>query len=268
MYWIKKVSFTLFVLVVSFAIYTLVDHKNTLQDPVLKNSLDLLGKQLFAKMADDQDREDAEKYYFNFVNDLEKNKVTEQEIEHFVTVALNYNARDTIHSSSALLQELRNIPAPPPKSQVWVSSSDTNTIDVNLEIDLPDWKENSTEFANRVHDLVMFQHTLNHVYSDSLIHLNGRPMAFSRRKDGKGVSVNMHPKVMRIIKRQSQELTKKKLEQQQNWLKEKKREQHEFEKMELEKIHQLAKLESLLVRLEQEKALMSDTLAVIIPHND
>ena len=268
MYWIKKVSFTLFVLVVSFAIYTLVDHKNTFQDPVLKNSLDLLGKQLFAKMANDENKEDAEKYYFNFVKDLEKNNITEQEIEHFVTVALNYNARDTIHSSSALLHELRNLPAPPPKSQVWVSSSDTNTIDVNLEIDLPDWKENRTQFASRVHDLVMFQHTLNHVYSDSLVHFDGRPMVFSRRKDGKGVSVNMDPKFMRIIKRQSQELTKKTGEQQQQWLKEKKREQREFEKLEREKIQQLAKLESLLVRLEKEKALMSDTLAVNLPHND
>ncbi len=268
MYWIKKVSFTVFVLVVSFAIYTLVDHKNTLQDPVLRNSLDLLGKQLFAKMADDKDRKDAETYYFNFVENVEKNKVTEQEIEHFVTVALNYNARDTIRSSSALLQELRNPPAPPPKSQVWVSSSDTNTIDVNLEIDLPDWKENSNEFANRVHDLVMFQQTLNHVYSDSLEHFDGRPMVFSRRKDGKGVSVNMHPRVMRIIKRQSQELAKTSLDQQQRWVKEKKREQCEFEKLELERIHQLAKLESLLVRLEKEKAMMSDTLAVNIPHND
>lgn len=128
----KKTLVTIFVLAVSITIFYFLVNDQGLKANILRTTLDLFGKQLFALVPDGEQKEKLQLLYGNFMHKAETDQVPPEEVERVAATILNLTNQDAPIPADAAISALAfsfsDLPSPPgdavfpaPKPETWTT---------------------------------------------------------------------------------------------------------------------------------------------------
>ena len=107
---LKKMFAGLFVLLVSTAIFYFLIKDQNLKTDILRTTLDLFGKQLFAVVPEGEQKVSLQRLYDDFMRKAENQEVPPEEIERVAAAILNLANRDTVISADVAMSALALAP--------------------------------------------------------------------------------------------------------------------------------------------------------------
>jgi len=106
MTFIKKILYTLLILIISTGIFFIIENDRNVKEDILSKTLELFGQQLFAMVPEGAQKVVLKKQYEDFVRKAKNREIPPQQIEQVAVSILNMTSQDTIRNAEEILLEL------------------------------------------------------------------------------------------------------------------------------------------------------------------